>query len=92
MDFEAFNNLTEEEKKAHFESLTALEKTNSDQSAEINSLKKELDEKNTFIEENKKELAATKELNYSLARKIDTNKEKKSFEETLHEAFSKRGE
>lgn len=92
MDFEAFNNLTEEEKKAHFETLTALEKANADQSAEINSLKKELDEKNTFIEENKKELAATKELNYSLARKIDTNKEKKSFEETLHEAFAKRGE
>lgn len=92
MDFEAFNNLTEEERKAHFESLTALEKANADQSAEINSLKKELAEKNTFIEENNKELAATKELNYSLARKIDTNKVKKSFEETLHEAFAKRGE
>lgn len=92
LSFEDFTNLSDEEKKAFFETQTEIEKKNADHEAEISSLKKELEEKNIFIEENKKELAATKELNFSLARKIDSSKNHKSFEETLHDAFSRKGE
>ncbi len=91
MKFEEFNNLSEEEKKAYFDTIEENDKKMSEQSAEITSLKKELEENRLTIEEGKKDLAATKELNYTLARKINLQKDQKSFEETLHEAFGKGG-
>ena len=91
MNFEDFNKLTDEEKKAYFDTKTDQDKKLSDLTAENNSLKKELEENRITIEEGKKDLAATKELNYTLARKINVNGEKKSFEDTLHEAFGKGG-
>lgn len=87
MKYEDYIKLSEDEQKSFFDTLSDNDKTISDLTAERDSLKKELDEKNIFIEENKKELAATKELNFSLARKIDTSKSTKSFEETLHDCF-----
>ena len=91
MNFEDFSKLTDDEKKTYFETLSDQDKKISDLTAENNSLKKELEENRITIEEGKKDLAATKELNYTLARKINTQKDQKSFEETLHSAFGKGG-
>lgn len=91
MKFEDYNKLSEEEQKAFFETLGETDKKLSDLTAENNSLKKELEENRVTIEEGKKDLAATKELNYTLARKINLEKDRKSFEETLLEAFGKGG-
>lgn len=88
MVFEDFNKLSDEEKKAYIEASNSNEKIISDLTAERDSLKKEVEENRITIEEGKKDLAATKELNYTLARKIDVNKDRKSFEETLHEALN----
>ena len=87
MNFEEFNALSEEEKKSLIENISASEKKLSDQEAEISSLKKELEENRLTIDQGKKDLAATKELNYTLARKMNTQKETKSFEETLHDSL-----
>ena len=91
MNFEEFSKLGDDEKKAFFDTLSDQDKKLSDLTAENNSLKKELEENRITIEEGKKDLAATKELNYTLARKINVAKEQKSFEETMHEAFGKGG-
>ena len=91
MKFEEYSKLSEEEQKAYFETLGENDKKLSELTAENNSLKKELEENRVTIEEGKKDLAATKELNYTLARKINLQKDQKSFEETLHEAFGKGG-
>lgn len=89
MNFEDFSKLSEDEQKAFFVSVTETDKKLSDLTAENSSLKKELEENRLTIEEGKKDLAATKELNYTLARKINTQKETKSFEDTLHDIFGK---
>lgn len=86
MDFENYNKLSEEEQKAFFDTLKDNDKKLSDLTAERDSLKKELEENRITIEEGKKDLAATKELNYTLARKVNLEN-KKSFEELLHETF-----
>lgn len=92
MTLEEFNKLTDEEKQLELdianEEVNKKLKELSDLKAERESLKKELDEVNKLLDGNKKELQATKELNYTLARKVDTAP-KKSFEETLHEIFTK---
>lgn len=87
MNIEEFNKLSDEEKTAYFDTVNTHEKSIVDLTAERDSLKKELEEKRIVIEEGKKDLAATKELNYTLARKMNTQSERKSFEETLHECF-----
>lgn len=89
MNYEEYSKLSEDEQKAFFDTLTENEKSITEKDAEISSLKKELEENRLTIEEGKKNLAATKELNYTLARKINTASEHKSFEETLHEAMGK---
>lgn len=86
MDYESYKNLSEDEQKAFFDTLGENSKKLTDQEAEINSLKKELEEKDLIIENGKKDLAATKELNYTLARKVNAQPTK-SFEETLHDCF-----
>lgn len=91
MDYEKFKELSDDEQKAIISGYEDTAKKYEDLTAEVNSLKKELEEKNIVIEEGKKDLAATKELNYTLARKVNSEKDKKSFEQTLHDAF-KRGE
>ena len=88
MNFEDFNKLSDEEKKAFIDTAAENDKKISDLTAERDSLKKDVEENRITIEEGKKDLAATKELNYTLARKVNLEKDKKSFEETLHEAFS----
>ncbi len=87
MNLEDFNKLSDEEKTAVLSGAEAIEKSITDLTAERDSLKKELEENRIVIEQGKKDLAATKELNYTLARKINTDSNKKSFEETLHDIF-----
>ena len=88
---EDFNKLTDEEKTAVLKAMEGDAKKIKDQEAEISSLKKELEENRITIEEGKKDLAATKELNYTLARKVNTEKDRMSFEDALLGAFGKGG-
>ena len=91
MNIEDFNKLSDKEKTVVFNAMESDAKKIKDQEAEISSLKKELEENRITIENGKKDLAATKELNYTLARKINSQKDQKSFEETLLSAFGKGG-
>lgn len=90
MTFEEYNGLDDEQKKAFFTGLTDNTKKLDDLTAEVTSLKKELEENRIVIDNGKKELAATKELNYTLARKVNTQGEHKSFEDTLHDVFGRK--
>lgn len=90
MDYEEFTKLSEEEQKTIIQGYNEGQKTISDHEAEILSLKKELEEKDLVLQDTKKDLAATKEMNYTLARKVNTEKEHKTFEEILHESMNER--
>ncbi len=89
MDLEAFNKLEDTEKAAYFDTVTSQEKDIKNKDAEIASLKKELESVQNSLSISEKELSDTKELNYTLARRVDISKDRKSFEETLHAAFGK---
>lgn len=93
MTLDHFNNLTDDEKAAALQSFEALETLNKDQEAEIASLKKENETFKAGTEKLEHELKETKELNFTLARQVDTSHIRPSFEDTLHDMFySKRGE
>ena len=93
MNLDHFNNLTDDEKAAYLLSCEALETTTKDQEAEISSLKKENETFKAGTEKLEAELKETKELNFTLARKVDTSKDRPTFEDTLHEMFyPKKGE
>ena len=71
MKLEDFNNLTEEEKATYLNSVDSVNKQLEDVTAERDSFKAE---NSSLIEQNtasNKELKATKELNFTLARKIN---------------------
>lgn len=87
MTLDHFNSLTDDEKAAALQSFEALETLNKDQEAEISSLKKENETFKAGTEKLEKELKETKELNFTLARKVDTSKDRPTFEDTLHEMF-----
>ena len=87
MTLEFFNNLSDEEKTKALQNLEALETLNKDQEAEIASFKTENETLKAGTEKLEKELKETKELNFTLARKVDTSKDRPSFEDTLHEMF-----
>ena len=93
MNLDNFNNLTDDEKEALLQSYEALETLNKDQEAEIDSLKKENDTFKAGTEKLEKDLKEAKELNFTLARSIDSSKDRPTFEDTLHEMFyPKKGE
>ena len=93
MTLDHFNNLTDDEKAALLQSYEALETTNKDQEAEIKSLKTENETFKAGSEKLEKELAETKQLNFTLARQVDTSNNRPTFEDTLHEMFyPKKGE
>ena len=93
MNLDHFNNLTDDEKEALLQSYEALETLNKDQEAEIDSLKKENDTFKAGTEKLEKDLKEAKELNFTLARSIDSSKDRPTFEDTLHEMFyPKKGE
>lgn len=93
MTLDHFNTLTDDEKAAALESYEALETLNKDQEAEIESLKKENETFKAGTDKLERELKETKELNFTLARKIDTAKDRPTFEDIAHEMFNpKKGE
>lgn len=87
MQFEDFTKLSEEEQKTYFNSLESDKAKNGDQEIEITSLKKELEELKKDKDALTGDLKATKELNFTLARQIDTGSKRLSFEDALIGAF-----
>ena len=93
MNLDHFNNLTDDEKAAYLQGAEALETTVKDQEAEIASLKTENETFKVGAEKLESELKETKQLNFTLARQVDTSKDRPTFEDTLHDMFyPKRGE
>ena len=92
MNLDHFMNLTDDEKAAILQSFEAMETLNKDQEAEIASLKKENETFKAGSEKLEKDLKEAKELNFTLARSIDTSNNRPTFEDTLHDIFYKKGE
>ena len=72
MKLEEFNALSDEEKTTYLTCIETTEKSLTDLEAERDSFKAENAELTKQLEANNKELKATKEMNFTLARKIDT--------------------
>ena len=72
MKLDEFNTLSDEDKEAFLRSIETTEKSLTDLEAERDSFKAENKSLKTQLEANNKELKATKEMNFTLARKIDT--------------------
>ena len=70
MKLEEFNALSDDEKTTFLTSVETDQKSINDLEAERDSFKSENDELKKQLEANNKELKATKEMNFSLARKI----------------------
>ena len=87
MKLEDFNNLTDEEKAAFLENSSAASKQIEDLTAERDSLRAENVQLNGQMENSSKELKATKELNFTLSRKI--NKESSKDDEEILYDFMK---
>ena len=93
MTLESFNGLTDEEKIKLLESYSAQETLLKDNEAQIASLTKENETFKAGTEKLEKELKETKELNFTLARKVDNSTTRPTFEDTLHDIFgNKKGE
>ena len=84
MILDEFNILTDEEKSALLSSYEGNENKLKDQEAEISSLKTENASYKETIIKREEELKKTKELNYTLARQVDSSKSRMSFEDALH--------
>lgn len=76
MKLDEFNALTDEEKTVYLTSIEETQKSIDDLTAERDSFKTENETLRTQLESNNKELKATKEMNFTLARKINTEPEK----------------
>ena len=87
MTLDHFNNMTEEEKTNYLQGCEAFETTIKDNEAEISSLKSENETLKAGSSKLEEDLKKTKELNFTLARQIDTDKNIPSFEDTLHDCF-----
>ena len=72
MKLEDFNALSDSEKENYLVSVEAQTKTIDDLTAERNSFKTENESLRSQVEATNKELKATKELNFTMARKINT--------------------
>ena len=86
MKYEDFKALTEEEQQALFTALDEKGILYDDMEAERNSYKSENEQLKAEMAEVRTEIKKTKELNFTLARKIDTKPEQ-SAEDILHEMF-----
>lgn len=84
MKLEDFNNMSDEEKSSYLAGVESDQKTITDLTAERDSFKTENDSFRTQLETANKELKATKEMNFTLARKINTEP-KKDPETQLHD-------
>lgn len=72
MKLDEFNALSDEEKETYLTSIETTQKSIEDLTAERDSFKSENSEIKTQLDSMTKELKATKEMNFTLARKIDT--------------------
>ena len=88
MTLDHFNNLSEDEKTAYLQSAEAAETLLKDNEAQIDSLTKENEAYKAGSEKLEKELKETKELNFTLARRVAPDN-RPTFEDTLHEIFYK---
>lgn len=84
MKLEDFNSMTDEEKAAYLNAADSNAKTLENVTAERDSFKNENDKLLEQVNTNAQELKATKELNYTLARKINVEPVK-DIEEVIHD-------
>lgn len=84
MKLEDFNNMSDEEKSSYLAGVESDQKTITDLTAERDSFKTENDSFRKQLETANNELKATKEMNFTLARKINTEP-KKDPETQLHD-------
>lgn len=87
MTFEEFKTLTEEEQKALFQSLDDNKVLFDDMEAERDSFKSENEKLKSEMSELKTEMKKTKELNFTLARNVGSNKPQQTAEEIIHDMF-----
>lgn len=87
MDFEEFEKLTIEEKTALYKDMTDKLKTLEDVTAERDSYKSENESLKNDNNEKTEELKKTKEMNFTLARRINTETKRESAEDILHNMF-----
>ena len=85
MKLDDFNNLSDEEKQAFLSGQEETEKQITDLTAERDSLKTENDAFRIQSDADQKELKATKELNFTLSRKINVAESQKDDETILYE-------
>lgn len=72
MKLEDFNALTDEEKTAYLSSIETSQKSIDDLTAERDSFRTENSDLKAQLDTNSKELKATKEMNFTLARKVSS--------------------
>lgn len=72
MKLDEFNTLSDADKENYLSSIETTQKSLDDLTAERDSFKTENDDLKKQLEANGKELKATKEMNFTLARKINT--------------------
>lgn len=84
MKLEDFNNMSDEEKSSYLAGVESDQQTITDLTAERDSFKTENDSFRKQLETANTELKATKEMNFTLARKINTEPKKDS-ETQLHD-------
>ena len=87
MKYEEFKTLTEEEQSALFSSMDEKSILYDDMEAERDSFKSENEKLKSELQEAKTEMKKTKELNFTLARKVNSDPPK-SAEDILHDMFN----
>lgn len=87
MEYKDFLNLDETERETYFNSISGAPEELKDKEIEINSYKKELEELKADKAKLESDLKSTKELNFTLARKVDS-KPALTFEDALRGAFT----
>lgn len=90
MTFEEFKELSEEEQKAMFSAMDEKSVLFDDMEAERNSFEKENKDLLSEVSTIKDEMKKTKELNFTLARQMNSKPEK-SAEDILHDMFLGKG-
>ena len=96
MTLEEFNSLTDSEKQLTLDTFDLqtvnTQKALDDAEAEKNSFKEELEQLKADYQELLQDNKKTKELNFTLGRKLNVENKKQDAEEILHNMFTKGGE
>lgn len=88
MKIEDFKSLTEDEQSAFLKLQEDQENRITDLEAERDSFKSENEKLRADFNKNREELKKTKELNFTLARRMDNSADKKSAEEIMNDLFN----